>query len=303
MSVQPQRVFVTGGRGRLASLIAEHFRAPAHELAMFSRTASPGFRSHLELLQSSAVADCTTVLHLAWSTLPASSEAHPGSEARYDLPLLAGLLDSIARIAVSPRPHLVFFSTGGAVYGDAPARPNREDDPCSPVGRYGQAKLAAEKMIVACADREGLPYTILRISNPYGYPVAKNRPQGLIAHALRCAVEGQSLTIWGDGSARKDFLYYEDFLSALEVVVSRRVTGTYNLAAGESHTVNEVIELVQTATGKRIDLSHSPAPSWDVQDSRLDNSRLIAATGWRPQVLLSDGIRRAAARYAPSMSP
>ncbi len=298
MSDQPQRVFVTGGRGRLASLIADHFRAPAHRVELFSRVAGPGFRANAELLQPGALAGCDVLLHLAWSTLPASSEASPGSEERHDLPQLAQLLDALAATPAARRAHFIFFSTGGAVYGNAPGRPNREEDTCAPVGRYGRAKLAAEQLVRTRAERDGLACTILRISNPYGYPVPKNRQQGLIAHALRCAMEGQPLTLWGDGSAQKDFLYHTDFLSGLEQVVARRLGGTFNLAAGESHSVNEVIALVEAATERQIALVQTPAPTWDVQDSRLDNTRLVAATGWQPQVPLAEGIRRAAAGYA-----
>lgn len=298
MSDSPQRVFVTGGRGRLASLIADHFRAPAHRVELFSRHAAPGYRANAELLQPGALADCSSLLHLAWSTLPASSETHPGSEEQHDLPQLERLLAALAAAAEPRRTHFIFFSTGGAVYGNAPGRPSREDDACAPIGRYGRAKLAAEQIIREHAGRAGLTWTILRISNPYGYPVPKSRQQGLISHALRCAMEGQSLSIWGDGHARKDFLYYTDFLSALELVMSRRLTGVFNLAAGESHSVNEVIALVEEATEKQITLTHTSAPGWDVQDSRLDNTRLMTATGWQPQVSLAEGIRRAAAGYA-----
>lgn len=298
MSVPSQRVFVTGGRGRLASLIADRFRAPAHRIELFSRTPGAGFRGSEELFAPGTLAACDTLLHLAWSTLPASSEAHPGNEAAHDLPELARLLDALAATSGPQRPHFVFFSTGGAVYGNAPGRPSREDDTCAPIGRYGQAKLAAENLIRERAARDGLACTILRISNPYGYPVPRNRQQGLVAHALRCATEGQPLPLWGDGHARKDFLYYTDFLDALEIVVQRRLIGLFNLAAGESHSVAEVIALVEAATDRKIELAPTAAPPWDVQDSRLDNARLVAATGWRPHVSLKEGILRAALPFA-----
>ena len=196
------------------------------------------------------------------------------------------------------RPHLVFFSSGGTVYGNAPGRGNIESDTCKPIGCYGRAKLAAEELIEAQAARHGMAHAILRISNPYGYPVPKNRVQGIIPHAIRCAVENQPLSLWGDGSARKDFLYYTDFLSAVETVIEQRLTGIFNLSANESHTIHEVIGLVEKNTGHRVPLRHQAAPAWDVQDSRLDNSRFVAATGWRPQVSLAEGIRRATAGYA-----
>jgi UDP-glucose 4-epimerase len=121
--------------------------------------------------------------------------------------------------------------------------------------------------------------------------------QGIIPHAIRCAVEGGTLTLWGDGHAQKDFLHYTDFLSALEQVVTRRLSGVYNLAAGESHSVHEILALVAQHTGRKIATRLTAAPAWDVQDSRLDPRLLIAATDWRPQVSLSEGIRRSIADH------
>ncbi len=292
----PKRILVTGGRGRLASLIADQFRAPTHNLSLFSRSGGDGFQplDHL----TAALPNAGAVLHLAWSTLPATSELGGGIEWKNDLPPLEKLLQSIAALPAPHRPHFVFFSSGGTVYGNAPGRANIESDPCLPIGWYGRAKLAAEKLIEVQVTRHGLSCAILRISNPYGYPVPQNRAQGIVPHAIRCAVEQQPLSLWGDGSAKKDFLHYTDFLSAVAIVLERRLTGTFNLSAGESHTVREVIGLVENETGHPVMLRQQPAPFWDVRDSRLDHGRFAAATGWKPQVPLAEGIRRATASYA-----
>ncbi len=293
---KPIRIAVTGGRGRLASLLADHFRAPDHEVTLYSREAQDGFRDHGDL--EGALAEHDFLLHLAWSTLPATSERNPGAEEATDLPALEKLLLALAGRPAGSRPHFVFFSSGGAVYGNAPGRPSLETDECRPLGNYGRAKLAAEQLIARLAAAHALGCTVLRISNPYGYPVPKSRLQGVIPHALRCAVEAQPLTLWGDGHARKDFLHYTDFLSGIGEVIRRRPAGTFNLCAGESHTVREVIALAEKHTGRTIPLTPAPAPAWDVDDSRLSHERFAAATGWRPQVSLDEGIRRAAAGYA-----
>jgi nucleoside-diphosphate-sugar epimerase len=130
--------------------------------------------------------------------------------------------------------------------------------------------------------------------------VPKNRLQGIIPHAIRCAAEGQTLTLWGDGHAQKDFLHYTDFLAALEQVITRRLTGTFNLSAGESHTVREVIALVEQQMGKKIAITYEAAPAWDVEASQLDNHKIMTATHWRPQVPLAEGIRRSVADYRAS---
>ncbi len=294
---RPSRLLVSGGRGRLAALIADSFQAPEYEVVLYSREAAGSFRDLQSLLNPAELAGADVLLHLAWSTLPATSEQSPGQEEREDLPRLEKLL---ATLASGPaRPHFVFFSSGGTVYGNAPGRPNREDDPCHPIGRYGRAKVAAEEMIRAAAARHDLPCAILRISNPYGYPVPSGRVQGIIPHAIRAATESRTLTLWGDGHARKDFIHYTDFLAALREVLIRRLTGTFNLGAGESHSVTEILDLVARHTGRKVATTTTPAPPWDVQDSRLDISRFKAATGWSPRTSLDEGIRRSTAGSRP----
>ena len=297
-SPKSQRILVTGGRGRLAALIADHFLTKTHPIELFSRSGGGGFHPLAELTEPARLAGPGTLLHLAWSTLPATSELGGGAEWRDDLPALEKILHALAALPAADRPHFIFFSSGGTVYGNARERPSLETDAGQPIGCYGKAKRAAEELIETHSVRHGLACTILRISNPYGYPVPKSRAQGIIPHAIRCAVEGQTLTLWGDGHARKDFLHYTDFLSALEQIIARRLTGTFNLSAGESHSVHEVIALVEAQTGKKIPLTLQSTPVWDVENSRLDNQKIMAATGWRPQVSLAEGIRRSAEAYA-----
>ncbi len=298
-SAHAQRLLVSGGRGRLAALIADSFQGPDHKVALYSRMADDAHHDLHRLLDPTELAGADVVLHLAWSTLPATAEQTPGSEEQHDLPFLEKLLAALGSLPTTQRPLLIFLSSGGAVYGNAPGRPSREDDTCRPIGRYAKAKLAAEEMIRAAAEKSGLPGTILRVSNPYGYPVPSGRVQGIIPHAIRAAAEGSRLTLWGDGSARKDFIHYTDFLSALRVVLARKLTGTFNLGAGESHSLSEILDLVTKHTGRKITTVSTPAAPWDVQDSRLDISRFQAATGWSPRTSLDEGIRRSTAGSRP----
>lgn len=296
----PPRLLITGGRGRLAALITQHFTAQGYPITRFSRQSGDDMHAWSTLTEPAQLAGAGTLLHLAWSTLPATSEKSAGAEWQDDLPALEKILQALTQLAPAERPHFIFFSSGGAVYGNAPGRPNLETDQCQPIGWYGKAKRAAEELIEGYVASHGLTCTLLRISNPYGYPVPKNRLQGIIPHAIRCAAEGQTLTLWGDGHAQKDFLHYTDFLAALEQVITRRLTGTFNLSAGESHTVREVIALVEQQMGKKIAITYEAAPTWDVEASQLDNHKIMTATHWRPQVPLAEGIRRSVADYRAS---
>lgn len=289
-------ILITGGRGILAQVVAAHYRAAGREVITYSRRGGDGHRPLAELLTPARPGRGGHLLHLAWSTLPFSAEQVPPGAPDPDAALLEQLLANLAGTPPPQRPHLVFFSSGGTVYGNAAGnRPSREDDACHPIGRHGQAKLAAERQLAAATARHGLATAILRISNPYGFAVPSARPQGIIPIAIDCARQGRPLTLWGDGTARKDFLHCTDFTAALDTILARRLEGVYNVGSGESHTLHEILALIERATGRTVAKRHVPAHPWDVHDSLLDNARLRAATGWTPRVSLEEGIRRIAA--------
>jgi UDP-glucose 4-epimerase len=295
----PASILLTGARGRLAACIRPHLERAGHQVTGYSRAAAPGQPSLDELLVSPWLASPAVLLHLAWSTLPATSEQKVGTEWEQDLPLLFKVLQKIAGTPAAARPHFIFFSSGGAVYGPGIGRPVQESDPCRPIGWYAEAKLAAEEIIRIYAERHGLACTVLRVSNPYGFPVPVERAQGIIPRALHCAWTGETLNLWGDGTARKDFIHYTDFNRALQAVIDRRLTGTFNLAAGRSFSVRYIISRVEAITGRQIRLKSSPAPAWDVQSSELDNGKLAAAAAWTPEVSLDAGLQLTARELRP----
>ncbi|MBI2497638.1 MAG: NAD-dependent epimerase/dehydratase family protein [Opitutae bacterium] len=287
-------IILTGARGCLAGVIARHFTTGGASVIRYSRTGGGEFRPLAELVSPAGPPPAGTLLHLAWSTLPFNAEQQPADTGAQDLELLERIL---RRCAAAPvRPHFIFFSSGGTVYGNAHGgRPSTEEDPCHPISRHGRATLAAEQLVQRFGREHGLSWTILRISNPYGFDLPLSRPQGIIPVALHCAWEGRPLTLWGDGTARKDFLHCTDFNQALGKIVERRLPGIFNVSSGHSHTIRELIALIEQATGCRLVTRHEPAHTWDVHDSLLDNSKLCAATGWRPVVPLAEGIRRVTA--------
>lgn len=287
----PQRILITGGRARLAACIRPHLEKAGRKVTMLSRKACDEYLP-LDAFFATPLPDQTDVLlHLAWSTLPATSEQNVGTEWQHDLPLLFRVLRRIVESPRRERLHFIFFSSGGAVYGPCDSGPANESMPCHPIGWYARAKLAAEEIIRAFGEQHQLRYTILRVSNPYGYSVPFQRAQGIIPHAIDCARSGKILGLWGDGSAKKDFLHYTDFNRALQLVIDRGLTGTYNLSYGSSHTLREMIELVEDISGRSIAIEHGPARPWDVHSSMIDNQKLREATGWSPQISLEQGLR------------
>jgi UDP-glucose 4-epimerase len=286
------RIALTGGRGRLAPFIAAHLCSSQAEVVTFSRKAGDGFQSTSLLTKPGALAAFDVVLHLGWSTVPLTSEEMPGVEGITDLPLLQELLDSCA--STRRPPVLVFFSSA-AVYGNT-ATPAVEDTPCQPVGHYARAKLQAEDLIrSACGRYSTLRCCALRISNLFGSAMQLTKPQGLISRVCRAVHENTPISIWGDGGNTKDYLFLDDFLDALQVIIERSLTGTFNVASEQSLSVQEIVSLVESFTGKKLKVVHCPAFPWDIEESRICAQKLRAATGWRARSDFAEAIQQVVA--------
>lgn len=283
-------IVITGARGRIACTIESVISQLCGKVIRVSRTSGEGYFSYEDAFDGDVFREASVILHAAWSSVPATSQSHPGIEWRNDLPLLTKILKGPKPHATS-KPLFVFLSSAGSVYGNAPGRPSLEEDMLAPIGWYGRGKAAAESLCRDFAKEFKIPMLILRVSNPYGLASQPNRPQGLIAAALQAAKSGTSLKVWGDGSASKDFLHIEDFGAAIVLAINGRMTGTYNVGYGSSHQVRYVLNTVERIVGKRLSLDYISAPPWDVTDSRVNCDAFRSNSGWKPTIDLEAGVR------------
>ena len=284
----PKRIAVTGGRGRLAPCVAARMSELDSAVVCFSRSAGDGFQELSLLTEPRTLADFDALLHLAWSTVPLTSEEKPGREQATDLPLLKEILNACA--ALRRPPQLVFFSTA-AVYGNTSV-PATEETPCNPLGSYARAKLLAEEIIrAACANHPALRCCILRISNVFGSTALSTKPQGIISRICRAVHDEAPIFLWGDGENTKDYLFLDDLLDAVQAVVARRRTGTFNVASEKSLSVNDIISLVESFTGKKLHLARCAAFPWDVERSYISARKLRKATGWHARHDIAAAIR------------
>lgn len=281
------RIAITGGRGRLAPGLAGFLRESGWEVELLSREGGGGFRALVELTQPAHLAGFAAVLHLGWSSVPLVAEENPGIEEQEDLPFARAVVAAAKQCAAPPL--LVFFSTA-AVYGNTGDEPATEDAPCLPLGRYAAAKLAAEK-IFAEAPRA----CVLRISNVFSPGCAKTRPQGIIPLLLESARIGRPVTIWGDGSTVKDYIAASDLHAAAAGVLRHGLCGIFNVVSGHALSVNELIRLVEQASGHRVPATRAPHYVWDVEKGIFSSQRLRSAAGWSPQVDPAQAIKEMAA--------
>lgn len=248
-----------------------------------------GDQSDAELLRP-LLASSSVIIHSACATTPGSSARDPRTEAQSNILPITSLLHAMQEV---PTPaHLILLSSGGTVYGNPVTLQVAEEEPLHPLSYHGAGKVAAELFVETFAFQFGWTATILRPSNIYG-PGQPRRPEfGIIPAMLEHARSGHPISIWGDGSVVRDFLYIDDLVSACHMALEQRADGTFNVGSGKGTSILDLGELVQSVTRREFGLQFRPARRVDVQSVVLDISKLGNRTGWCPTVGLEEGIRR-----------
>jgi UDP-glucose 4-epimerase len=278
--VSRDRVLLLGGTGFIGTALATR-------LALEKKSVEVLGHRDVERLEE-VLAGCGTVVHLACATTPGSSADRPELE-QGNVALTERLLALLAR---QPRTHLIFFSSGGTIYGNPARLPVTEDSPAAPLSNHGISKAAQEASCEA-ARAQGRAITILRPSNAYGPGQGLKSGFGLVRTMLEHARAGTALEIWGDGENVRDFIHIDDVVEACTRLIEMpEDSDTYNLGTGIGFSINEVKRLVETASGRQLQALYRPARGIDVRGVVLDISRLRDRLEWQPGVGLAEGLAR-----------
>ena len=284
------RVAVTGARGRYAPIVAEALTRKGAAVKTFSQKEGGKHQGLAALLEHGGLADLDAILHFGWGTVPKDSEEKQGAEWQKDLPFISKLLQALGRLPEKQRPIIVFPSTG-AVYGECGNEPAIESTDLAPKSYYAAGKVAAEELLHQYSAHGQGKVAILRISNLYGAQGVSKVPQGVIAKLAECFHKNTQPTIWGDGTATKDYLHADDFCEAVYRVLEGRFEGVWNLCSGTSHSLQEVLSIFSKHLKWNPDCVFLPHPPWDVEKTNISPQKLITATGWIPKKELEQGIR------------
>lgn len=273
-------VLLLGGGGFIGSALASRLKQEGTPVLILGR--HDGERLEHTLPQ------CRAVIHLASSTTPGSSARHPSLELD-NLALTLRLLDLLQS---QPEIHLIFFSSGGTIYGNPDQLPVTEDSAIAPLSNHGAGK-AAQEAFCQTFRTQGHAVTILRPSNAYGPGQTMRHGFGLIRTMLEHARCDTPLEIWGDGKSIRDFIYIDDVVEATARLIKRpQDSDTYNLGNGIGYSINQVKSIVEAVCGKGLNTMYRPARNVDVRSVVLDNSRLNAQLGWQPAIGLAEGVAR-----------
>ena len=240
-----------------------------------------------------AVEGMEVVFHLVGHSTPESSNLDPVGDLQASAVASLHLLDLCRASGIQK---VVFVSSGGTVYG-IPARvPIPEAATTDPICAYGISKLAVEKYLQLYRHLYGLNYTVLRVANPFGPFQDPTRRQGVVAALLERALSGQRIEVWGDGRVVRDFVFIDDVVEALIMVLGYAGPHhVFNVGSGVGRSILDVVSDIERALEcAPIALDHKPGRAADVPVNVLDISLIGRELNWRPATSWQEGLRRTA---------
>jgi dTDP-glucose 4,6-dehydratase len=182
------------------------------------------------------------------------------------------------------------------VYGDPLVHPQPESywgnvNPVGPRGVYDEAKRYAEALTMAYHGQQGLDTCIVRIFNTYGPRMRPNDGRA-VPTFMRQALEGQPITVFGEGTQTRSFCYVDDLIRGLVLLAESGEHLPVNIGNPREFTLNELAETVLRVTGSSSEVVHEALPIDDPQVRQPDITRAKQVLGWEPEIELEEGLRR-----------
>lgn len=232
------------------------------------------------------------VYHLVSTTVPTTSNQRIAQELIANVVVTANLLEACVNNKVNK---VIFLSSGGTIYGKEEASPLSEDTASNPISSYGVQKITIEKLLYLYNYMHGLDYRVIRLSNPYGPYQRPNGVLGVVTTFTHKALLGEPITVYGDGSIVRDFIYIDDVIKGiLNVVNGNSNYRIFNLGCGKGTSVKEVIDTIHETLNVNVDIQYIPGREVDVPINVLDIRRYEEAYGKLNPISLNEGIKKTA---------
>jgi UDP-glucose 4-epimerase len=231
------------------------------------------------------------VFHLAARIDVRKSVDDPEYDARTNVLGTINVLEASRRAGV---PRIVYAASGGSRYGAPAVLPATEDTPVDPLSPHAAAKVACEFYMRAYASMYGLAPICLALANVYGPHQDPFGEAGVVSVFGSALLSGRPTTIYGDGTATRDYVYVDDVVTAFLCAADAPLTttGTFNIGTGLQTPVAELHELIAAAVGVSHRPNYAEARTGEVHASALDPTRAGQMLGWKPDIDLTEGIKR-----------
>jgi UDP-glucuronate 4-epimerase len=230
---------------------------------------------------------CDTLFHLA---------AEPGVRSSWGSRFEVYLRNNVAATqrlleAALPLGDLRFvYASSSSVYGEAESLPTPEDTTPKPLSPYGVTKLGAEQLCQLYHVNHGLQTVALRYFSVYG---PRQRPDMAFNRFCRAARDRDPITLYGDGRQTRDFTYVADVVAATRAAATADAAPgrVYNVGGGSRVSLKAALELLETVSGRRLELRCEPREHGDVADTGADITRARSELGFNPRTSLEEGLQ------------
>lgn len=305
------RVVVTGGAGFLGVGLVGALLARGDRVVCVDNLSTGRLENAQRFLGNDKFSfvrhDITEPLDIAGPVDAVVNLASPASPPDYHRMPLETLLvgsrgtENALRLAQAKGARFVQASTS-EVYGDPAVHPQPEDyfgnvNPVGPRSVYDEAKRYGEALCAAFRQSQNVDVGIVRIFNTYG-PAMRANDGRVVSSFVTMALEGQPLTIYGDGSQTRSFCFVDDLVLGLLAMVDSHRFGPVNLGNPGECTVSELARMIQGLAGSSAPLRYYALPTDDPVRRKPDISRARELLDWEPQIDLEEGLRRTIAWFA-----
>ena len=226
--------------------------------------------------------------------------ASPASPPKYfEYPIETMMVNSIGTknlldLAEKNNSRFIFFSTS-EVYGDPLEHPQRESywgnvNPIGPRSIYDEAKRFGEALVAQCVRAKKVNAGIIRIFNTYG-PRLDLHDGRVVSTFIRQAINGEALTVNGDGNQTRSFCYITDLIDGIFKMAESHEFGPINLGNPNEMTLNELIKEISKLLSKNLDTTNLPELKDDPVRRKPDISLAKEKLGWEPKVSLTQGLQ------------
>lgn len=227
------------------------------------------------------------IIHLATSSVPSTSNIDTISDINKNIIPTLNILNMAVKLGIK---RIIYFSSGGAVYGNSSTIPIPESHSLKPISSYGIVKVTIENYLYLYQRLYDIRPLILRPSNPYGPRQGHYIAQGVISTFLRQIESNEDITVYGDGNSVKDYIYITDLIEQCYKLCFSDEIGTFNLGSGAGTSINQILESIRKLTDRPFKVQYIDKKNYDVDHFILDISKLTNILGTQTILSLDEGI-------------
>lgn len=292
------KILVTGGAGFIGSHLVDRLIELGHEVAVIDNLVTGreenvnpkatfyfGHAHNTDLARVVREEQPEMIYHLAGQVSVIDSIRSP----RLDMTCNIESMINVIECAELNNVRKIVYTSTCAVYGDTLTLPIRETSAICPLSPYAISKYTAELYL----RQSGKDYTIYRFGNVYG----TRQRGGAISTIMAYGNNDETFTVYGDGSAVRDYIYVGDVVDGLVQAIDHGDGHTVNLATGKPTTVNDLIMLANDVLPERLRVEFKPARDGEIHLSILDIEQAIRILDWQPKTSVLQGMKEMQKMY------